>query len=110
MLTTSQAGLGNGMAVAVLPMWNSECARGENRGRAVMWQLNVNIVRYLHVPVCVLTMSNLFEVRHRYSVLGRLWRESVYSYVYHRLVLEVSSCATDRLCSHHNLPFILPPW
>lgn len=38
------AGVGNGMAVAVLPTWNGECARGSNRGRAVLWQLNINIV------------------------------------------------------------------
>lgn len=36
-------GVGNGMAVAVLPTWNGECARGTNRGRAVLWQLNINI-------------------------------------------------------------------
>ncbi|KAI0015254.1 general substrate transporter [Xylariomycetidae sp. FL0641] len=37
-------GVGNGMAVAVLPTWNAECSRAENRGRAVLWQLNVNIL------------------------------------------------------------------
>ncbi|KAI0479387.1 general substrate transporter [Xylariaceae sp. FL0804] len=37
-------GLGNGMAVAVLPTWNGECSRAENRGQAVLWQLNVNIL------------------------------------------------------------------
>ncbi|KAI1339974.1 general substrate transporter [Xylariaceae sp. FL0016] len=37
-------GIGNGMAVAVLPTWNGECSRAENRGRAVLWQLNVNIL------------------------------------------------------------------
>ncbi|OQE32016.1 hypothetical protein PENSTE_c001G04509 [Penicillium steckii] len=36
-------GIGNGMAVAVLPTWNGECSRPTARGRAVMWQLNVNI-------------------------------------------------------------------
>ncbi|AEO63159.1 uncharacterized protein THITE_2038523 [Thermothielavioides terrestris NRRL 8126] len=36
-------GVGNGMAVAVLPTWNGECCRAANRGRAVLWQLNVNI-------------------------------------------------------------------
>ncbi|KAJ5113189.1 hypothetical protein N7456_001723 [Penicillium angulare] len=36
-------GVGNGMAVAVLPTWNGECSRPTSRGRAVMWQLNVNI-------------------------------------------------------------------
>ncbi|OKL58146.1 hypothetical protein UA08_06448 [Talaromyces atroroseus] len=37
-------GVGNGMAVAVLPTWNGECSRSSNRGRAVLWQLNVNIL------------------------------------------------------------------
>lgn len=37
-------GIGNGAAVAVLPVWNSECSRAENRGRAVLWQLNINIL------------------------------------------------------------------
>lgn len=37
-------GIGNGMAVAVLPTWNGECSRETNRGRAVLWQLNVNIL------------------------------------------------------------------
>lgn len=37
-------GVGNGAAVAVLPIWNSECSRAENRGRAVLWQLNINIL------------------------------------------------------------------
>ncbi|RDW62489.1 hypothetical protein BP5796_10791 [Coleophoma crateriformis] len=36
-------GLGNGMAVAVLPTWNGECSRPNSRGRAVLWQLNINI-------------------------------------------------------------------
>ncbi|KAJ9133457.1 General substrate transporter [Pleurostoma richardsiae] len=36
-------GVGNGMAVAVLPTWNGECSRATSRGRAVLWQLNVNI-------------------------------------------------------------------
>ena len=38
------AGAGNGMAVAVLVMWNGECSRYTNRGRAILWQLNINIV------------------------------------------------------------------
>jgi hypothetical protein len=38
------AGLGNGMAVAVLPTWNGECSRSSNRGQAVLWQLNINIL------------------------------------------------------------------
>ncbi|KAF3405188.1 Sugar transporter STL1 [Talaromyces pinophilus] len=37
------AGFGNGMAAAVLPTWNGECSRPKNRGRAVMWQLNINL-------------------------------------------------------------------
>jgi len=37
-------GIGNGMAVAVLPTWNGECSRETNRGRAILWQLNVNIL------------------------------------------------------------------
>ncbi|CAK7197847.1 hypothetical protein SEUCBS139899_000497 [Sporothrix eucalyptigena] len=37
-------GVGNGMAVAVLPTWNGECSRATNRGRAVLWQLNINIL------------------------------------------------------------------
>ncbi|OAA67233.1 General substrate transporter [Niveomyces insectorum RCEF 264] len=37
-------GIGNGMAVAVLPTWNAECTRATNRGRAVMWQLSINIL------------------------------------------------------------------
>lgn len=37
-------GIGNGSAVAVLPLWNGECSRAENRGRAVLWQLNINIL------------------------------------------------------------------
>ncbi|RJE25596.1 sugar transporter [Aspergillus sclerotialis] len=37
------AGLGNGMAAAILPTWNGECSRAKNRGRAVMWQLNINL-------------------------------------------------------------------
>lgn len=32
------------MAVAVLPTWNGESSKATNRGRAVLWQLNVNIV------------------------------------------------------------------
>lgn len=32
------------MAVAVLPTWNGECSRATNRGRAVLWQLNINIL------------------------------------------------------------------
>lgn len=43
-LTSKIAGVGNGAAVAVLPTWNGECARPTSRGRAVLWQLNVNIV------------------------------------------------------------------
>ncbi|GLA20963.1 hypothetical protein AnigIFM62618_009937 [Aspergillus niger] len=37
------AGFGNGMAAAILPTWNGECSRSKNRGRAVMWQLNINL-------------------------------------------------------------------
>ncbi|EIW72337.1 hypothetical protein TREMEDRAFT_21790, partial [Tremella mesenterica DSM 1558] len=37
-------GVGNGMAVAVLPTWNGECAQEHNRGKLVLWQLNVNIL------------------------------------------------------------------
>ncbi|PSR79063.1 general substrate transporter [Coniella lustricola] len=37
-------GIGNGSAVAVLPLWNGECSRADNRGRAVLWQLNINIL------------------------------------------------------------------
>lgn len=37
-------GLGNGAAVAVLPLWNGECSRAEDRGRSVLWQLNINIL------------------------------------------------------------------
>ncbi|GFZ42316.1 hypothetical protein JCM24511_00030 [Saitozyma sp. JCM 24511] len=36
-------GIGNGLTTSVLPMWNGECARDHSRGRAVMWQLNINI-------------------------------------------------------------------
>ncbi|KAF2767627.1 general substrate transporter [Teratosphaeria nubilosa] len=36
-------GVGSGMAVAVLPTWNGECSKETNRGRAILWQLNVNI-------------------------------------------------------------------
>lgn len=37
-------GVGNGAAVAVLPLWNGECARAAHRGRLLMWQLNINIL------------------------------------------------------------------
>lgn len=37
-------GVGNGSAVAVLPLWNGECARAENRGQSILWQLNINIL------------------------------------------------------------------
>ncbi|KAJ5082308.1 sugar transporter [Penicillium argentinense] len=36
------ASFGNDMA-AVLPTWNGECSRAKSRGRAVMWQLNINL-------------------------------------------------------------------
>ena len=31
------------MAVTCLPTWNSECCRASGRGKAICWQLNINI-------------------------------------------------------------------
>lgn len=73
-------GVGNGMAVAVLATWNGECSRYTNRGRAVLWQLNINIVSshsmrrqfsfYCPMPVNLLTRPSLSAVRYCACILG----------------------------------------
>lgn len=106
------AGFGNGMAAAVLPTWNGECAQPKSRGRAIMWQLTVNIVstrgRLLERP---LSSHSLSTVRDSTRLLGWIRRQYVFGNWKHGLVLAISSSSSDRVrCSHYSHGTLSTRW
>lgn len=95
------AGVGNGMNTVAIPVWQSETARADNRGRLIVAQLVTNIFGVVITNVCPPALPPITRMKLTFSTVDELW---FHLHPALRCELAVPSCLPMLLCNRHHLP------